>query len=258
MQPACALSRNVKRQSFNSAQPGTRSRQGGHVGLGMSNPLGPNHQGMSSSAPSDGSAGLRQTAPMQAMQLPVGSMITDPRILPSSHHSTQTQPHFQSNPRMYQSFTDALTESSQPLSGPSMHSMPSHGPSQGLFSQAQPGQSLSLQPSSGQGLSSQPLQTQGVGLSSQGMSSQPLLGQGPSLQPHTGQAVSLQPLSGHMEGSLGMHGSVGLMPNGIVSGQSLPDGSAQLPAHLQGMTLFFPISNWVLAYSASCMQCHIA
>lgn len=195
---------------------------------GMSNPLGPNHQDLSASAPSDASAGLRQQAPMQAMQLPVGSMVTHPPLQPLTHHSTQmqTQPHFQqplTNPRMYQSFADALAESSQPLTGPSMHSIPSHGPSQGLFSQ--------------------PQSAQGMSMASQGMSSQASLGQGLSLQPHSGQGAYLQPRMGHgiplqplpeqHEGGMSIHASAGsVLPNGIAHGQSLPDGSAQMSSHL--------------------------
>lgn len=182
---------------------------------GVSNPLGPNHQAPLSTAPADG---LRQSAQMQSMQLPVGSMITNPPIQPLTHHSSQlqSQPHFQQplpNPRMYQSFTDALAESSQPLSAPSMHSMPSHGLNHDLYSQSQ-----------------------ASAMAFQGYPSQPHAGQGNSSQPRLGQDMSMQ--SGQTDGGMNVHSSGGsLLANGMSFGQSLPDGSAQMSSQMQGKLL---------------------
>lgn len=202
---------------------------------GVSNPLGPNHQAPLSTAPADG---LRQSAQMQSMQLPVGSMITNPPIQSLTHHSSQlqSQPHFQQplpNPRMYQSFTDALTESSQPLSAPSMHSMPSHGPNHDLYSQSQ-GSAMAFQ-----GYPSQPQ-------AGQGLLSQPHAGQGTSSQPRMGQGMSMQP--GQTDGGMNVHSSGGsLLANGMSFGQSLPDGSAQMSSHMQGQLL-------LLHYSHACID----
>ena len=197
---------------------------------------GPNHATFS-----EASAGLRQTASTMGMQLPLGSVITNPPVQPLAHHSSQlqTQPvgaHFQHLPssRAYQvqSFSHALTEASQPLTGQSMHSMAPHGLSQG-FSQ--------------QGLFSQPLLAQGPGLTNQGYS-QPLPTQSFFPQPHSsqgfytqpqgqdasarsGQASLLQPPSGASHGSLSLQGSANSsLPDGVAHGQSLPDGSAHLPS----------------------------
>ncbi|DBB11872.1 TPA: hypothetical protein ACH3X3_006019 [Trebouxia sp. C0006] len=203
-----------------SMQADARNRQGSHMG-GVSNPLGPNHQAPLSNAPAE--EGLRQSAQMQSMQLPVGSMITNPPIQPLTHHSSQlqSQPHFQQplpNPRMYQSFTDALTESSQPLSAPSMHSMPPHGLNHDLYSQSQ-GSAMAFQ-----GYSSQPQ-------AGQGMLMQPHAGQGTSAQPRMGQGMSMQ--SGQTDGGMNVHSSGGsLLANGMSFGQSLPDGSAQMSSHM--------------------------
>lgn len=204
---------------------------------GMTNPLGPNHPPPLGGAPSEG---LHHSGAMQAMQLPVGSMMTNPPTQPSTHHSSQLQgqPHFQqppSNPRMYQSFADALAESSQPLSGPSMHSMLSHGPSPNLYSQgpAVAGQGFSSQSQLGQGMSLQPHMGQGLSL-------QPDAGQSSSSQMAIGQGSSLQP--GQTDGSLHMHSTGGsLLPNGISLEQSLPEGSAQLTPHMQGELLPLPL-----------------
>lgn len=209
---------------------------------GMTNPLGPNHPPQLGSGPSEG---LHQSGAMQAMQLPVGSMMTNPPTQPLTHHSSQLQgqPHFQqpsSNPRMYQSFADALAESSQPLSGPSMHSMLSHGPSPNLYSQgpAVAGQAFSSQSQVGQGMSLQPHMGQGLSL-------QPDAGQSSSSQMAIGQGSSLQP--GQTDGSLHMHSTGGsLLPNGISLEGSLPEGSAQLTPHMQGGLLPLPLlfSSW--------------
>ena len=212
----------------------------------VSHALGPSH-----AASSEASAGLRQTAPTMGMQLPLGSVITNPPIPPLVHHPSQLQSqpvgaHFQHLPssRAYQvqSFTHALTEASQPLTGQSMHSMASHGLGQG-FSQSQ-------------GLFSQPLLAQGPGMTSQGFSqphqgqsfSQPLPTQSFFPQPHSsqgfytqpqgqnasarsGQASLLQLPSGPSHGSLSLQGSANSgLPDGVAHGQSLPDGSAHLPS----------------------------
>ena len=204
----------VRRSCVMWLQADARNRQGSHMG-GVSNPLGPNHQAPLSNAPAEE---LRQSAQMQSMQLPVGSMITNPPIQPLTHRSSQlqSQPHFQQplpNPRMYQSFTDALTESSQPLSAPSMHSMPSHGLNHDLYSESQ-----------------------GSAMAFQGYPSQPQAGQGLLSQPHAGQGMSMQ--SGQTEGSMNVHSSGGsLLANGMSFGQSLPDGSAQMSSHMQGKLL---------------------
>ena len=204
----------------------------------ISRPSGPNH-----ATSSEALAGLRQTAPMMGMQLPLGSVITNPPIQPLPHHSSQLQSqpvgaHFQHLPSpgkayQVQGFTHALTDASQSLTGQSMHSMASHGLGQG-FSQPQ-------------GLFSQPLLAQGPGMTSQGFS-QPLPTQSFFPQPHSsqgfytqpqgqnasarsGRTVLLQPPSGTSHGSLPLHGSANSsLPDGVAHGQSLPDGSAHLPS----------------------------
>ena len=214
---------------------------------GVSNPLDPSHP-----VSCEASAGLRQTAPMLGMQLPLGSVITNPPIQPLSHHSSQLQSqpmgaHFQHLPssRAYQiqSFTHALAEASQPFTGQSMHSMASHGSGQG-FSQTQ---GLFSQPllAQGPGMSqgfSQGQQGQGQGFSqpqpAQGFFPQPQSSQGFYIQPQgqsastrSGQGTLLQPPAGQSHGSLSLHGSANSSPPDESShGQSLPDGSAHLPS----------------------------
>lgn len=208
-----------------------------------SHALGPNH-----ATSSEASAGLRQTASTMGMQLPLGSVITNPPIQPLAHHPSQLQSqpmgaHFQHLPssRAYQvqSFTHALTEASQPLTGQSMHSIASHGLGQG-FSQPQ-------------GLFSQPLLAQGPGMTNQGFH-QPQQGQSfsqplptPSFftQPHSSQGFYTQPQGQNASARSGLlqlssapsHGSLSLqgsanssLPDGVAHGQSLPDGSAHLPS----------------------------
>ena len=223
----------VLKRMWSCVQANTH-RQGSQMSA-VSRPLGPNH-----ATSSEASAGLRQTAPTMGMQLPLGSVITNPPIQPLAHHSSQLQSqpvgaHFQHLPssRAYQvqSFPHALTEASHPLTAQSMHSMPSHGLGQGF---PQP-----------QGLFSQPLLAQGPGMTTHGFS-QPLPTQSFFPQPHssqgfytqgqnasarTGQAILLQPPSGPSHGSLSLQGSANSsLPDGVAHGQSLPDGSAHLPS----------------------------
>lgn len=246
-------------------------RQGSQMSS-LGNPLGPNHP-----ASSEASAGLRQTGPSLGMQLPTGSVITNPPIHPLTHHPSQLQAqplggHFQQQlptSRGYhiQSFTQALADASQPLTAPSMHSMAAQGSSQG-FSQPQGFlQSQGVPQSQGfsqsQGFFQQPLSAQGQGLTSQGFS-QSQQGQGLPLQPHAaqgffsqpqasqrfftqgqnaavrpGQVNSTQPQAGQTHGSSSVHGPGHFnLPNGVAHGQSLPDGSAHLPSTLPGTLIF--------------------
>ena len=211
-----------------------------------SNPSAGNHP-----ASSQASLELRQSGPMLGMQLPPGSVITNPPIQSLTHHPSQLQSqplgaHFQQqlpSARGYQaqSFTHALAEASQPLTGQSMHSMASHGSGQGF--------------SHPQGLFSQPLLAQGSGMTSQGFS-QPQQVQGLSMQSHSNQSFFSQPHSsqgfyaqpqgqsasarsgqglmhpaGPSHGALSMQGSASSsLPDGVAHGQSLPDGSAHLPS----------------------------
>lgn len=231
------------------------NRQGSQVSS-LGNPLGPNRP-----AASEASAGLRQTAPPLGMQLPLGSVITNPPIQPLTHHSGQLQSqtlggHFQQqlpNSRAYQipSFTSAVADASQPLTAPSMHSLPPHASSQG-FSQPQ-------------GFFSQPLSSQGPGfMTSQGFS-QPQQVQGSSLQPQPAQAFFSQPQSSqgffpHSQGqSLSARTGQGAfvqpqagqnhrsLPNGVGHGESLPDGSAHLPSSLPGTSYCCYTQNLQLA-----------
>lgn len=189
---------------------------------------------------------------MLGMQLPPGSVITNPPIQPLTRHFSQLQSqpmgaHFQQqlpSSRAYQaqSFTHAVAEASQPLTGQGMHSMASHGGAQGF--------------SHPQGLFSQPLLAQGPAMTSQGFS-QPQQVQGSSLQPQptqsffsqphssqgfymqppgqtasarSGQGLLMQP-AGPSHGSLAMQGSASSgLPDGAAHEQSLPDGSAHLPS----------------------------
>ena len=225
------------------------NRQGSQVS-GLANPLGPNRP-----AASEASAGLRQTAPPPGMQLPLGSVITNPPIQTMTHHSSQLQSqalggHFQQHlpsTRAYQiqSFTNALVDASQPLTAPSMHSLPSHASSQGFpqsqgcfsqplssqgpgfmtsqgFSQPQHAQGSSMQPHPSQAFFSQPQPSHGFFPHSQGQ----------SMSAHTGQSALLQPQAGQTDRNPLVQG----LPNGVAHGEALPDGSAHLPSSLPGIS----------------------
>ena len=226
------------------------NRQGSQVS-GLSNPLGNNHP-----VASEASAGLRQTVPAPGMQLPLGSVITHPSVQSLAHHPGQLPAqllggHFQQHlpsSRAYQSFTQALTDASQPLTASSTQGLPPHGFSQGFA------------PS--QGFFSQPMLSQGQSLMTNQGFSQPQQGQGSSLQSQSAQGFFLPPQSsqsffsqsqGHGmsrpgQGSM-LHSNAGLvhgtlstqdLPNGIAHAQTLPDGSAHLPSSLPGTTNLTP------------------
>ena len=209
---------------------GTRSRQGNHMD-GMSNTLGPNHDALSGGGPTE-----QQSAPME---LPVGSVVANAPMQPLSHHPAQfqSQSHFQQplpSPRMYQSFAEALADSPQPLTGPSMHSMNPHGTSQGFFSRPQSAQGMTM---ASQGLPSQAHFGQGHLQSHlfQGSSQQGHGRQDSSLQTHAGQGPPLQPQPGQAAEGFTRNGyGSSLTGNGIIHGQSLPDGVPQLSSHVQG------------------------
>ncbi|KAL3159315.1 hypothetical protein ABBQ32_011268 [Trebouxia sp. C0010 RCD-2024] len=230
-QPGGLYHRGTSGQTLGPRQhmQGSSSRQGSQM-TGVSNPLGPSHP-----ASSQASLELRQSAPMLGMQLPPGSVITNPPIQPLTHHSSQLQSqpagaHFQQqlpSSRAYQaqSFTHALTEASQPLTGQTMHSMASHGSGQGF--------------SHPQGLFSQPLLAQGSGMTSQGFP-QPQQVQGSSMQPqsnqsffsqpHSSQGFYMQPQGQSASARSGQGLASSGLPDGVAHGQSLPDGSAHLPS----------------------------